>query len=186
MTAMRAFFAAGVLVLGFGGPALAAGVNAGEVGGTATARFAGSSTLHGFSGAAAPATFVLEPSPTASWAALVEVPVAGLSTDNSLRDKKMREMLHADEHPTIRAKFADVVPHAVRTSGRLPFKLSIADVERELTAEVSDWRQTDQSVELDASFTLSLSDFQLEAPGALFLRVDDSVKVDVHVVLVRR
>jgi polyisoprenoid-binding protein YceI len=186
MTAIRGFFAAGVLVLGFCGPTLAADANAGEVSGTATARFSGSSTLHGFSGTAASATFVLEPSPTASWAAVVEVPVSGLSTDNSLRDKEMRKMLHADEHPTIRAKFADVVPEAVRTSGRLPFGLSIAGVERELTAEISGWRQADEGVELDAAFTISLSDFQLEAPGALFLRVDDSVKVDVHVVLVRR
>jgi polyisoprenoid-binding protein YceI len=186
MPVLRAVVVAGALVLGLGGSALAVDANAGEVHGTATTRFSGSSTLHDFSGTAGPATFVLEPSPTASWAALVAVPIAGLSTDNSLREKEMRKMFHADEHPTIHATFVDVVPDAVRKSGRLPFRLSIADVERELTAEVSDWRQTDTRVELDAAFTISLSDFQLEAPGSLFLRVDDSVKVDVHVVLVSR
>lgn len=175
--------ATAALVLALSGLAVA-----GEpaVQGTVTARFAASSTLHGFSGTAAPVSFVLEPSPTGSWGAVVELPVSGLTTHNAWRDKNMRVMLDAEAHPTIRATFADVAPDTVRASGRLPFRLAIAGVDREMTADVSGWQQTAEKVEFEAAFVVSLAAFGLEAPGALFMRVDDSVKVATHLTLVRR
>ena len=74
----------------------------------------------------------------------------------------------------------------MRTSEHLPFRLSIGGVERELVAVVSSWQQTAEKIEFDSAFTVSLSAFELEAPGALFMRVDDAVKVTTHVTLVRR
>ena len=183
MTLRRALLTVAALVLGFAGQALAIEP---AVEGTVTVRFAASSTLHGFAGTAGPAGFRLEPSPGGSWRAVVEVPVAALTTDNSWRDKNMRVTLKADAHPSIHATFTAVVPDTVRTSGSLPFRLSIGGVERELTAEVSSWQQAAEKVEFDAVFLVSLSAFGLEAPGALFMRVDDSVKVTAHVTLVRK
>lgn len=174
---------AALVVLGLIAPAVA-----GEpaVQGAATVRFAASSTLHGFSGTAPPLAFVLEASPTGSWGAVVELPVSGLTTDNSWRDTNMRAMLEADAHPSIRATFTEISPDSVRTSGRLPFRLSIAGTEREISADVAAWQQTAEKIEFDAAFIVSLSAFGLEAPGTLFMRVNDSVKVDTHVTLVRR
>jgi hypothetical protein len=154
--------------------------------GAATIRFTGSSTLHEFSGTAPPAAFVVEQAADGSFAATVDVPTAGLTTDNSWRDSNMRAMLHADSNPVVRAIFSAVVPDVVKENGRLPFRLRIASVERELVAEVSGWEQGADRAALDARFTVSLDGFGLTAPGALFMRVDDAVRVEVHVVLTRR
>ena len=183
MIARRALVAATLAVLASAAPAIASEP---AVHGTATVRFSASSTLHDFSGTAPPSEFVLERAADGTWTAVVTVPVTGLTTGNDWRDSNMRSMLGADAHPSMLATFSGIVPERVEASGRLPFRLAIAGVERELTASIGGWRQSDDRVELDAEFDVSLDAFELKAPSALFMRVDDRVEVDVHAILVRR
>ena len=151
--------------------------------GSATSRFAASSTLHDFSGSTAPANFTVEPASNGTWTATVEVPVRTLTTENSLRDRKMREMFHAEEHPLLRADFVNIVPDEVRTGGRLPFRLTIAGVTRDVVATVTNWRAMENQVDLAAEFDVSLADFGLEAPRTFIIVVADSVHVTTEVSL---
>lgn len=156
-----------------------------RVHGTASARFAASSTLHDFSGSAPQSTFAVEPATDGSWTATVEVPVAGLTTENDSRDRKMRKMFHAEEHPTLRAEFTRIVPDDVHANGRLPFRLTIAGASHDVVSTVQDWRQTDDRVDFIAEFDVSLSAFGLEAPRTFVIVVDDTVHVTTEVSLRR-
>jgi len=156
-----------------------------QVHGTASSRFTGSSTLHDFSGSGPQSTFLVEPSADGAWTATVEVPVAELTTENDSRDRKMREMFHADEHPALRAEFTHIVPDDVRASGRLPFRLTIAGVSRDVVSTVRDWRQTDDRIDFIAELDVSLSAFGLEAPRQFVIVVADTVHVTTEVSLRR-
>jgi polyisoprenoid-binding protein YceI len=153
--------------------------------GVASSHFTASSTLHGFSGSAAPAGFTVAPEADGSWSAIVEVPVDSLTTDNDSRDRKMRQMFRATEYPVIRGEFADLVPEKVHTSGRLPFRLTIAGVSRDVTSIASDWRQSENRLDFVADFEISLSDFGLEAPRVFVVAVADAVHVTTEVSLKR-
>jgi polyisoprenoid-binding protein YceI len=151
--------------------------------GLVSSRFTGSSTLHDFTGFAPQSALAVEPAADGSWTATVEVPVAALSTENASRDRKMREMFQAEEHPTLRAEFTHIVPEEVRASGRLPFQLTISGARRDVVSTVRDWRQTDDSVAFIAEFDVSLSAFGLEAPRQFVIVVADTVHVTAEVSL---
>ena len=151
--------------------------------GVASSRFTASSTLHDFSGSAPAANFTVAPASNGSWTAVVEVPVNGLTTENSLRDRRMREMFRADEHPVLHADFTNIVPDRVRTSARLPFRLTIAGATRDVFAVVSNWRASDKQIDFTAAYDVSLSAFGLEAPRTFVIVVADSVHVTTDVSL---
>jgi polyisoprenoid-binding protein YceI len=153
--------------------------------GVASSRFTGSSTLHDFSGTAAPAGFTVEPGSDGSWSAVVDVPVDSLTTDNDTRDRRMRQMFQATEHPMLRGEFGHIVPEEVRTSSRLPFRLTIAGVSRDITSSVRDWRESENRLDFVADFDISLSDFGLEAPRVFVVVVADAVHVTTEVSLKR-
>ena len=106
-----------------------------------------------------------------------------LTTENSLRDGKMRKMFHADDHPALRAAFTGIVPDQVRTSGRLPFRLTIAGTTHDVVATVRNWQASDNHIEFTAEFDVSLSAFGLEAPRTFVIVVADSVHVTTDVSL---
>jgi hypothetical protein len=94
-------------------------------------------------------------------------------------------MLDAARHPQIRARFRDLDPEKVRSSGVLPFLLQIRSVERPVKATVRNWRQSERAASFDAAFEVSLKSFELEAPSRFFLTVGDAVRVSVRVKLER-
>jgi polyisoprenoid-binding protein YceI len=161
-------------------PALAQGVR-----GSAQVSFSVTSTLHDFQGTAGPVALAISQGEDGAWSADASVPVAGMETGNRRRDRDMRVMLDAERHPQIRARFRDVQPEAVRSSGVLPFVLRIRTVERPVKAVVRNWRQSEREASFDASFEVSLESFQLEAPSRFFLTVGDTIRVTVHVKLER-
>ena len=153
-----------------------------EIGARLDISFAAKSTLHDFEGSAAQTTLIMtaEPGDAGLWSADVEVPVATLDTGSDSRDENMREMFDAAHFPTIRAALRNVDPDAVRESRELPLVLIIRDVEHEIVAAVSNWRGDDEEISFDVSFEISLEEFELKAPGFLFVRVADRVTVTVH------
>ena len=183
--AVRGAAALAVLALGVASPGTARAL---EVAGRCSVKFFGTSTLHDFEGSA-PCELLAIDSPDASgrYGARAEVAIARMDTGISGRDKKMREMFHAKKFPRIVATFAGVDPAALRgqNGGALPFRIAIHGVEREVKPTLSGFGEVaGESARFDAKFDLSLADFGLEAPVALgFIRVDDKVKVEVHVEL---
>ncbi len=148
--------------------------------------FVGSSTLHDFEGTADPVHVTTEAQPDGKWAGEVSVPVATLDTGIDARDEKLLEMFDAAHHPQIRGHFRDVDAERVQRDAVLPFVLRIRDVERPVQAKLSNWKQPDdRHARFDADFDVSLQDFGLEAPHVLFVSVDDTVHVTVHVALER-
>ena len=165
--------------------ALASPVRAEQGAGTVEIHFVGSSTLHDFEGTAPPISIAIEARPDGTWAGEVSVPVATLDTGIGARDQKLRAMLDAAHHPVIRGLFRNVDAEAVRRSAMLPFLLRIREVERPVQARLSNWQQQDGRAAFDAAFDVSLTAFGLELPRVLFMRVDDTVHVSVHVTLKR-
>ena len=160
------------------------------IAGTCQVRFSGSSTLHDFEGTAPPQPVTLNAIPgTATYSGLVRVPVTQLDTDNSWRDDKLHSLFEAERYSEIIATFDSIDPQLARPAadgqiGTLPFQLRIRAIERPVRAVLSNWSETPAQVAFDATFTLSLAEFELPAPTvAGLVRVDDSVVVEVHVEL---
>jgi polyisoprenoid-binding protein YceI len=147
--------------------------------------FAVTSTLHDFEGTAGTLSVSLSQDATGAWSADVTVPVAQLKTGNDRRDESMRTMFDAAQHPLIRGRVRGVDPERVRSSGKLPLVLQIKDVEHPLEASVTHWEQSERTASFDVAFDVSLAAFQLEAPRILFVRVGDTVHVNVHLKLER-
>lgn len=150
---------------------------------TCEIRFSGTSTLHGWEGAAPTVRTEVRPAAAPGrWDVDVVVPVAGLDTDNDSRDERLREVLDAARWPEIRAELRDVDPEAVARSGRLDLVLTIRDVSRPLVARVHDWKQADGAVTFAADVPVFFSAFSLTPPSVFgLLRVGDEVTVRTHV-----
>lgn len=163
-----------------------------RIDGTVHIRFQGESTLHGFTGTAPPQSIHLASDPaTGTFTAEIKLPAASLDTDNSWRDAKMHDVLEAEAHPEIVARFQNLAPAALRpksaeSPATIAFDLRLRTVERRMEAKLSNWQETPNTLSFDATFVVSLRSFGLEAPSvAGFVRVDDSIKVEVHVDLAR-
>jgi hypothetical protein len=198
--AALAAFAVAALPASAASPATPAGADTAVAWhGSAAVRFTGTSTLHQFEGTATSEPFELrrasEPAATATdsdatasaaFDADVVVAVAGMDTDNGRRDERMREMLHAERCPTIRARLRGVEADAVRAGARLPLELEICEHALALEAVVERFERTAERVALEARLQVSLSAFALEAPRVLFVQVGDVVDVVADVVLEQR
>ncbi|WP_169720742.1 YceI family protein [Arenibacter certesii] len=98
-------------------------------------------------------------------------------------NKKMHEALKAKQHPKIIFKFQNLT----NTDGHvINGKLTIAGVEQEveLPSEVSD---QDNSYRLKGNYTITLKDFGMEPPTAMFgqIVVGDEVTVNYNLVFVK-
>ncbi len=165
--------------------------------GECSIRFFGDSTLHGFEGQARCEPFSWQGQANLSERsmirqAIVRVPVAEMDTDNSSRDKKMFAMFESEQFPIIQGLFGDFNPDEVlqrirpveEARGRLGFDLTIRDITQPIEATVRDLEETPEQITFIAEFPVSLSAFQLKAPGVLgIIRVADEVRVEVEVVL---
>lgn len=175
-----------------------------QVYGTCTIRFHGTSTLHGFSGTAAPQTFILHRTSNGEraaggegaapgWSTTIKLPVASLDTGIGARNRNMRKMFEADKYPYIVATFAGVgparddlpaSPELALSGHKLPFLLKIRATARKTPATIRSWQVDDHKASFDADFSVSLKEFGLTAPTALgFIHVHDKVDVHAHVVL---
>jgi len=181
---LRAYLLAPALWMAFG-MAFAPDARADRGEGSIEISFVGSATLHEFEGSVAPIRVATESQTDGTWAGEVLVPVASLDTGIRARDENLRAMLDASQHPEIRGRFRDVVAEEVQRSAVLPFLLRIREVERPLQAKLSNWQQDADHARFDAEFDVSLAAFGLEAPRVLFIRVEDTVHVTVHVTLER-
>ena len=170
------------------GSLVAARAEAQAIAGRCTVQVFATSTVHDFEGSAPCALLAIDPpDANGAYSARAEVLVAQLDTGISARNKKMREMFEAKRFQRIRASFERIDPNALRrgSGDAIPFRISIHGVERSVTPAISGWsEQPGKSARFRATFVLSLRDFGMEPPVAMgFIRVDESVKVEVAVEL---
>lgn len=169
---------------------------AGGWNGTCDNRFRGSSTLHDFSGnvRCQPFTVGIENAAdgrTIVPGAEVAILVGEMDTDNGSRDRQMREMFQVDRFPRIRGTFRNIDPEKVRAELRrgseagvpLDFTLTIRDVEHPVHAIAGNFRETGSTVTFDVDYSLSLKEYGLVPPKALFglVKVDDRITVKTAV-----
>ena len=169
--------------------AVAAPADAQVIDGRCTVQFFATSTLHDFEGSAPCALLAIDPpDANGAYSARAEVAVAQLDTRISARNKKMREMFEAKRFARITASFDRLDPNALRRGSGVPFRISIHGVERSVAPVLSGWSEAPgKSARFRAAFALSLRDFGMEPPVAMgFIRVDESVKVEVAVELTAR
>jgi len=116
----------------------------------------------------------------------VDVPVTGMDTRNTTRDRKMREMFLSERFPRIHAAARDVDVERLRGElgkgheGKAPLDLllRIRDVERKIRATASNLKESGGRITFDLEFPVSLREFDLKAPSVLgIIRVGDKVSV---------
>jgi|AntRauTorckE6833_2_1112554.scaffolds.fasta_scaffold33174_2 polyisoprenoid-binding protein YceI len=110
-----------------------------------------------------------------------------LETGNGKRDRDMLETLNADQHPF--AEFSgemEPITEVPLPGEKITVTASgtfiINGVSNELTLEGSLQNENDILI-LEASWDLSLADYNIEPPGILFYRVNDIQKLEIKVKL---
>jgi hypothetical protein len=168
-----------------------------ELPGTCQVQFTGSSTLHDFSGTGACDPFVLQAKDAVGGDyslpdSALTVTVAGMQTDNTSRDKKMRDMFAADLFPRISGligggslgEMRRLLHEAERGGKSFPLRLRIRDIEVPIVARVSQLVDDPRELRFTLEFPVSLAAFHLEPPSVIgLIRVADEVRVKINLQL---
>jgi polyisoprenoid-binding protein YceI len=107
------------------------------------------------------------------------VDVTTFDSGNSNRDSHAMEVVGAIKYPKVTFVSTAVVPvgDSVRVTGLLRFH----GVEKEISMTYMA-RWSANHLEINATFNLSMTAFNLERPSLLLLKVDDELKFTVHAV----
>jgi len=118
---------------------------------------------------------------------------AGIDTfdsGNSNRDAHMKETVESARFPVVelKATAASVVPPVAFPGSvkvQLKAQLSFHGVQQmiDIPAEIT-WADSAHAV-ATASFPISLEQFKIERPSLMFVKVNDDVKIDARIMLVR-
>ncbi len=109
-------------------------------------------------------------------------PVKELTTYNRMRDRKMYAMFEIEKYPDIIYHMKDLSLNNETGIANLDGELTIHGVTRHFSVSAA-FEQTDDGLRFEGSSVVMLSDFELKAPGFLFLNVKDNVDVifNIHV-----
>lgn len=122
--------------------------------------------------------------PSAAVAAVVEMPVAALSSGNPLYDREMRRRVDARRYPVIRGELREVKETQQDGSYLMRGDVTFRGVTRSYTGEVTLRRLERGAVEFTGQHTFDIRDFGMEPPKILMLRVYPEVDVRVRIVAV--
>jgi polyisoprenoid-binding protein YceI len=163
--------------------------------GTSDIKFAGTSTLHGWSGTVSAEPFVAtvmmdDRGKPQALTAKVNVKVLNMDTAKEDRDKNMRASMKAADFPFITANFDSAFEKVMKPGeaapSRLPFKLKLLGKEHEVNADITNWSLKGNVATFDLAFDLSLKACGIEVPSVLVvIRVGDTVKLHASVKLTR-
>lgn len=128
-------------------------------------------------------------SPEGKVLAMVRIPIASFDSGDANRDANMRETLEAGRHPFVVFKGVTslVVP---ASSGKtidatLHGELDFHGVKRPIDVPVKLEFAPDGSVAVRGAMKVSLDAHQVERPSLLFIKVDDTLAVDLDLKLRR-
>ena len=162
--------------------------------GSSEITFAGTSTLHNWSGKVTARPFIAKVTVNAKGepthlTSKVEVTASKMDTADSDRDAKMRESMHVKEFPLITAEMDCAFNQiAVRgaTPSELPFQLTLLGKRRAVIGQISHWALKEGVATFDLDFSLSLKACGIEVPTMMWvIKVGDTIRVHAEVKLAR-
>jgi polyisoprenoid-binding protein YceI len=161
--------------------------------GAASITFAGTSTLHDWSGTVNAQPFITTIGMTdadkpESIKAKVEVKTAEMDTQEPKRDENMRKAMRAVDFPLVIGDFDTQFSQLNSGSGTspqvLPFNLTILGKTQSATGTISNWKQKGDSASFELDFDVSMKAYGIKVPSVmLVIRVGDVVKVHAKVTL---
>jgi polyisoprenoid-binding protein YceI len=112
----------------------------------------------------------------------VTVQVADVATDNGRRDAYFRgSVMHVDEHPTAVFRVTEPadLPQLTGTPVTVPVtgELTVAGVTRPVQVQLAAVRTPD-GVDVSGSIPVTFSDYGIQAPNLVFVRVEDAGSVE--------
>ncbi|PWN07353.1 YceI family protein [Rhodohalobacter mucosus] len=148
--------------------------------------FTSSVPLHSFSGESDHLTGMIDPDSN-----LVDfyLDLKTLKTGIRKRDSDMYKTLNVETHPF--AEFTGTLDNPLDLSSgehqsvEVTGTFTINGIQREKSVEGTISKQVD-SIYLKASFTINLDDYEIEPPGILFYRVDETQEIDINTELTPR
>lgn len=114
------------------------------------------------------------------------VDVNTLKTGIGKRDNDMLSTLEADKHPF--AEFFGKLTSEVNLNSNEPQEATVEGeftvhgVTNDITIDGT-LQKTDEGLEVNASWTMSLEDYEIEPPGILFYRVNDKIDISISATL---
>lgn len=159
--------------------------------GTAAITFAGTSTLHDWSGKVSAEPFTadvtMQDGKPTHVSSTVTVKAAGMDTAEPKRDANMRKAMKIVDFPLIVGKI-DADFKAIAASGdtptALPLEINLLGKLQKVTAKISQWKLTNGKASFDLEFPVSMEASGISVPAVLiFIRVGDSVTVRASVTL---
>jgi len=152
--------------------------------------YTGTAPLHSWRGTSrsVEGTVVLRPDRPDRSRAVIRVPVASFNSGNDRRDRGMRDVTEADEHPYVTFRGTDFSPVAWgrgasgyggkwSVTGELTFHGRTHPLTDTVSVAVSG-----DSVRARAQFAVSLSQYEVERPGFMGFTVGDTIRVDARIV----
>lgn len=150
--------------------------------GSVVMHFSGDSTLGTFAGAAPAVALLLHPHTEPTQLAIAaQIPVKSLDSDNSFRDKKIRELLDEPHHPQL-------VGSVVFNADRLPRKGELITCRLQVRGKTVERKGVIGAVVVKGgrvsfriSSTISLASLGVKAPRIAFvIKVEDSIVIELH------
>ncbi|HMU39702.1 MAG TPA: YceI family protein [Pseudomonadota bacterium] len=139
--------------------------------------------LHKFAGVSRQVEGMARFLPDGKVQVMVRAPVESFDSQNASRDAHMKEVVEAARHPMVVLKaVGDVkVPASFPTTMEQAFTAEILfhGVKKTMPVPVKFTFDSATKVAASAQFVLSLTEFKLERPSLMFVKVDDALQVDV-------
>jgi polyisoprenoid-binding protein YceI len=115
------------------------------------------------------------------------VPVKSIKTDNEKRDGHMYELVKAEKNPNVvfKGKFIDDFNFEEKATQTLNATgdFTLAGVTREITIPIDLKLATENIIQLKASWSLLITDYNLERPNLAFLKINDKHDLSVDAIL---
>lgn len=162
--------------------------------GKADLTFAGTSTLHDWSGAVTTRPFQTSVTLDAAGQpkrvqAQVIVDAMHMDTAEPKRDENMRKAMKVSDYPLIKAELdvsADSIAPDLKTPTQLPLQLTLLGKPQSIVGTIRHFERKKGKVTFDLDFPISMKASGISVPSVLFfIRVGDGVKVRAKVTLVQ-
>ncbi|WP_445731173.1 YceI family protein [Mariniflexile sp.] len=118
------------------------------------------------------------------------VPVKSIKTDNEKRDGHMYELVKAEKNPNVvfDGKLIDDFNFEEKATQTLNAKgdFTLAGVTREITIPIELKLVSEGTIQLKASWSLLITDYNLERPSIMFIKVNDKHDLTVDALLEKK
>ena len=118
------------------------------------------------------------------------VPVKSIKTDNEKRDGHMYELVKAEKNPNVvfEGKLKDDFDYDEKAAQTLSAMgdFTLVGVTREITIPIELKLVSEETIQLKASWSLLITDYNLERPSFTFIKVNDKHDLSVDALLEKK